>query len=209
MVVVAADDVETPFLIAADVFRRGAATARATIVPRRAGSGAVALPLVVATVTKQLCELVRAKDAILERRRRKRGRVRRRSLVFFFLDAGKEKKRECEGKKRGREKRGERDKARFFVLHRPPLPPPSYSRRPPPPPPRPLRNRIPSLSLSFSLSCNTRQNIKTNPSLKDKNKKGKHENVFFSPSFLFCSFLKTISSLPLPRTHDSPPPPTQ
>lgn len=93
VVVVAADDVEAPFLIAADVFRRGAATARATIVPRRAGSGAAALPLVVATVMKLLCELVRAKDAILEEKReeKRKGKGKER-LVFPFFLSGKEKK---------------------------------------------------------------------------------------------------------------------
>jgi len=109
VVVVAADDVETPFLIA-DVFRRGAATACATIVPRRAGSGAAALPLVVATVMKQLCELVRAKDAILERDKKKR--VKKRASCFLCSLFSRGRKRES-GRKRERERERERENSSF------------------------------------------------------------------------------------------------
>ena len=97
VVVDAADDGGTPFL---DVFRRGAATARAIIMPRLGGSGAaeVALPLVVVTAAKQLCELVRAKDAILEERERERergkGRVEAVSFFLCFSRVQKTKKKE-------------------------------------------------------------------------------------------------------------------
>lgn len=108
VVVVAADDVETPFLIA-DVFRRGAATACATIVPRRAGSDAAVLPLVVATVMKQLCELVRAKDAILERDKKKRVKKRASCFLCSLLSSGKK-----EGKwERKRKREGERENSSF------------------------------------------------------------------------------------------------
>ena len=146
VVVVAADDVETPFLIA-DVFRRGAATACATILPRRAGSGAAALPLVVATVMKQLCELVRAKDAILERDKKKR--VKKRASCFLCSLLSMEEKRKVGEKEKERERARARKLLVLLVnfhhlrdlLHH-----------------RDLLNRFPLLSLSLFLG-NTKTNL--------------------------------------------------
>ena len=169
VVVVAADDVEAPFLIAADVFRRGAATARATIVPRLAGSGAAALPLVVATVTKQLCELVRAKDAMFQRRRRRREGEKESAscLVFFLLLRRRVEESERERREREREKTRSRSSSTssFFVATS------TTTSSSTPSTADPL-NRIPSLSLS--LSCVTQSTKhEANLSLKNKNKGGK------------------------------------
>ena len=211
VVVVAADDVEAPFLIAADVFRRGAATARATIVPRLAGSGAAALPLVVATVTKQLCELVRAKDAMFQRRRRRREGEKESAscLVFFLLLRRRVEESERERREREREKTRSRSSSTssFFVATS------TTTSSSTPSTADPL-NRIPSLSLSFL--CNTKHKTRSE-SLSQEQKQGRKNTkntiislsflLFFSKLSLFPFSLFSFLSPQRPKKANTPPPP--